>query len=91
MRPTNCNFLSPKLKTGEYVYPTINAYGTKIVYDQTTVTRRSKNNFGSEKRFRKALKLEKESGSFPGPGAYTAVHPYASILAFVNSSHHAVS
>ncbi len=61
MRPTNCNFSSPKCRTGEYVYPIVNYEGTKIVYDNPLGDYREKrkHTFGFEKRFNKAAKLDK--------------------------------
>jgi len=55
MRPTNCNFNSPKTKTGEYVMPLVNSYGTKISYERLwplTTTAKKTHTMGLEQRFR---------------------------------------
>lgn len=64
MRPTNCNFISPKRRTGEYVYPLVNAQGTKIVYDKPISNYREtrKHTFGFEKRFQRNAKAVREQG-----------------------------
>ena len=91
MRPTNCNFLSPKLKTGEYVYPSVNAYGNVIGFGRFSSKRLAQQTFGQEQRFLKSRRVEREAERSPGPGSYSLIQPYESIQAFIDSSHHAVS
>lgn len=62
MRPTNCNFNSPKTKTGEYVIPLVNSYGTKISYERLwplTTTSKKTHTMGLEQRFRQNLLKER--------------------------------
>ena len=34
MRPTFCNFNSPKQRTGEYLYPQIDVFGKTMNYEK---------------------------------------------------------
>ena len=93
MRPTDCDFLSPRNRTGEYVYPLVTAYGTKLAYEKQyplTTTGQKNHTMTLEKRFRRALTMEKHNATLPGPCDNDTRHPHKSIEGTINKSHHAV-
>ena len=61
MRPTECNFTSPKNRTGEYVYPNVTASGINLLYEKTYPIMNSpmKHTMSLERRFKKRFDQEK--------------------------------
>jgi hypothetical protein len=92
MRPTSCNFTSPKQKTGEYLYPQVTASGVNLSYEKPWPVNSPKTHTMTlEKRFRRRILKDKLDGSLPGPGTNETKHPYTTIESRINSSHHVVS
>ena len=92
MRPTFCNFNSPKQRTGEYLYPQIDVFGKTMNYEKQwpLTTNKRTHTMGLEKRFRKRILQEKKDSELPGPCTFETEHPHKTIEAAINSSHHIV-
>ena len=91
MRPTDCDFLPPRNRTGEYVYPLVTAYGTKLSYEKKYPLSSKSHTMTLEKRFNRAALIEKHAALLPGPCDNDTRHPHKSIEGVINKSHHAVS
>ena len=93
MRPTDCDFISPKQKTAGYVIPQVTHFGTALNFPPqrlpSTIKRDNRHTFGLSDRFKRMFPeaLKKD----PGPGHYDGFNPFLTIDGETNKSHHAVT
>ena len=91
MRPTMCNFKSPRIKSGEYVHPLVTPHGTRLGFDKLNKVSVREHSMSLEKRFfMRDLKAKLDS-ALPGPCSNDTAHPFKTIESRINSSHHVVS
>ncbi len=89
MRPANRDFVSPKSKTGEFVLPTCNAYGTKLLWSPKPLKVAHTMTF--EKRFMQLETKARQDQLSPGPFSYSSQHPFVTIESSINQSHHVMN